>query len=246
MEMQPMKSMVLFAFIFSFVFAGVGWAEDSVKYMEVAPKEEAQALAYIKTLPIEKLLEKGDLARTRFFWAVCNGDNQIRDYILSKVDGEILAEDPENQKLFSCCNGNSWCPADNIKGIGSLGFHPSADDLMASLQNSTQCSVDKFDATLAFNPPFDAKKDGANLLHRIVSASAQGRPILTRDCLVHALEKVSKAAPQLLTEKDLDGHTPLELAVYLKGHPHQWGSSITAKDFGPIIQELEILSKPKK
>lgn len=224
----------------------MAFADDSVKYMEVAPKEEAQALAYIKTLSTEKLMEKGDLGRTRFFWAVCNGDNQIRDYILSKVDGEFLADDPENQKLFSCCNGNSWCPAENINGIGSLGFRPSTEDLMVSLQNSVQCSVDKFDATLALSPPLDTKKDGANLLHRIVSASAQGRPILSRDCLIHALERVSKAAPRLLTEKDLDGRTPLELAVYLKGHPHQWGSAITAKDFASIIQKLEALSKSKK
>jgi hypothetical protein len=246
---SPVKMKVAFSFV---LFLACAWgcsalAEESAKYMEPAPSEEAKALVYIKTLPTAQLLEKGDLGRTRFFWAVCNGTNQIRDYILSKVDGEILADDPENQKLFGCCNFNSWCPADNIKGIGSLGFRPSTEDLLVSLANTTQCSTPKFDATFALNPPLDTKIGGGNILHQIVAKSAQGRPVLDRACLVHAIDQISKKAPQLLSEKNIDARTPLEAALYLKTHPKQWGSSIQAKDFNPLIEELQqTLSTAKK
>jgi hypothetical protein len=216
----------------------VASADEVGKYIDVAPADEAKALPYIKALPTAQLLEKGDLGRTRFFWAVCNGTNQIRDYILSKVDGEVLADDPENEKLFGCCNSNDWCPADNIKGVGSLGFHPSTEDLLTSLGATYQCSVAKFDATMAFNPPLDTKLGGGNILHKIAAKSSQGRPILARDCLIHAIDVISKKAPQLVSEKNLDGRTPLEVAIYLKAHPQQWGSALKAKDFNPIIEEL--------
>jgi hypothetical protein len=231
-----LKNILSLVVLFSCV--GLASADDPSKYMNVAPAEETQALAYIKALPTAQLLEKGDLGRTRFFWSVCNGTNQIRDYILSKVDGEVLADDLENGKLFSCCNGNAWCPADNIKGVGSLGFHPSTEDLLISLGSSYQCSVAKFDATMAFHPPLDSKLGGGNILHEIAAKSAQGGPILARDCLVHAIDVISKKAPQLLSEKNVDGRTPLEVAVYLKSHPKQWGSALKAKDFNPIIEEL--------
>jgi hypothetical protein len=212
---SPVKMKVAFSFV---LFLACAWgcsalAEESAKYMEPAPSEEAKAL----------------------------------DYILSKVDGEILADDPENQKLFGCCNFNSWCPADNIKGIGSLGFRPSTEDLLVSLANTTQCSTPKFDATFALNPPLDTKIGGGNILHQIVAKSAQGRPVLDRACLVHAIDQISKKAPQLLSEKNIDARTPLEAALYLKTHPKQWGSSIQAKDFNPLIEELQqTLSTAKK
>lgn len=238
---KKLKKILSFVFFFSCI--GLASADEPGKYINVAPAEETQALAYIKTLPTAQLLEKGDLGRTRFFWSVCNGTNRIRDYILSKVDGEVLADDPENGKLFSCCNGNDWCPADNIKGVGSLGFHPSTEDLLASLGSSYQCSVAKFDATMAFNPPLDSKLDGGNILHKIAAKSAQGRPILARNCLIHAIDVISKKAPQLVSEKNFEGRTPLEVAIYLKAHPKQWGSALKAKDFNPIIEELRKAKK---
>ena len=243
---HPLMTKVLSTFIPLLLLLPLASAEETGKYMEPTPAEEAKALAYIKALPPAQLLEKGDQGKTRFFWAVCNGTNQIRDYILSKVDGEILADDPEYQKLFGCCNSNSWCPADNIKGIASLGFHPSTEDLMVSLANSNQCSTAKFDATFALNPPLDDKIGLGNILHQIAEKSAQGRPILNRDCLMHAIDEISKKAPQLLSGKDIDGRTPLEVAVYKKAHPKLWGSALQAKDFVPIIEELRKLEPKKK
>jgi len=63
---------------------------------------------------------------------------------------------------------------------------------------------------------------------------------------MHAIDEISKKAPQLLSGKDIDGRTPLEVAVYKKAHPKLWGSALQAKDFVPIIEELRKLEPKKK
>jgi ankyrin repeat protein len=45
--------------------------------------------------------------------------------------------------------------------------------------------------------------------------------------------------PELRTQKNQEGHTPLQLAIYYKNNKNKWGSGIQAKDLTPIIEALQ-------
>ena len=88
-------------------------------------------------------------------------------------------------------------------------------------------------------PLGERNKMGFNLLHRIVERSIMGRPIFSRDCLVSAIAMSVTDMPELRTQKNRDGQTPFQLAIYYKSNKSKWGSGIQAKDLNPIIEALK-------
>lgn len=199
-----------------------------------------KSLEELKKMPEQELTKKDKDGYTPFFWSIYHSSSLVRDFLLAKVAKQDLISDENATELISQCALSTNCSLENMKILLNLGYRIGADALSYTIHSNEGCSLQKFQLLSKFDAPLEkSPKEGFNMLHQIVDRAREGRPKASRKCLVSAIQLVLQKQTELKNEKDNMGRTPIELARYYQKSSQEWGSSIQATDFDPLIKALE-------
>lgn len=194
----------------------------------------------LKKMSYQELAKDDGNGKTPFYWSIFHGASKTRDFLVATLKKEDLIGGEQATDLFVDCANNSGCPEENLEFLHQLGFQLNGEALASAVTGTQECSIGKFKLLRKLKAPLDERdKRGLNLLHRIVERSIMGRPTFSRDCLVSAIALAVTEMPELKSQKNPEGRTPLQLATHYRRNKGAWGSGIQERDLTPIIKALQ-------
>lgn len=231
--MKNIIFIILFAINIPEVLAG------QCKVNELIEKERDFALSKIQKMTSEELRCRELSGGTAFFWAIFNGSNKVRDFLLKKVPSEELLSEEKTVLIHSICASESQCPVENIPLLHSKGFEIDTQAISNAVTGTQECSLEKFQVLKKLGAPLTFEKNSQqNLLHIIISRARSGRPLFDINCLVSAVKILAKENPEFLKQKNSNKHTPKEMIKYLLDHTQEWGPGVTQKYLEQILKAL--------